>query len=408
VKSVLVTNTGDTAHAAQLAARHDLRVVFVTEPRFVDQYPDGTEFALVDSLNDPAAAVGSVVRQRDLSAFTHVVSLSERAAPVAGYLRSYLGLPGTPFDVMTNCTNKYAMKRALKRAEIRTARFMLAGSAEHVSSAAEQLGWPVIIKPVIGAGVDATFVIHDAEDLASETVQTNLRLLAAPRTTSEKNFPVVVEQYLPVVEELHCDGYVRDGVIEFARVSRYLRPVFQYTNGVFGSQLLPDSEPVAKEVRAMHDRSVRAVGLADGVTHFEALRTERGLFAGEIACRPGGGGIRRMLQLASGFDTWDAHIRTALGEGYRPELPTPTTGESILQLMLPSPRGTIRAISDARDFEDIPGLIEATIKYRPGEKIDGLIDSSSVSGYVFVRLSATDVPADTVHAVEQAFRLDVA
>jgi len=166
VKSVLVTNTGDTAHAAQLAARHDLRVVFVTEPRFVDQYPDGSEFALVDSLNDPAAAVGSVVRQRDLSAFTHVVSLSERAAPVAGYLRSYLGLPGTPFDVVTNCTNKYAMKRALKRAEIRTARFMLAGSAEHVSSAAEQLGWPVIIKPVIGAGVDATFVI-DEPNIAS-------------------------------------------------------------------------------------------------------------------------------------------------------------------------------------------------------------------------------------------------
>jgi len=408
VKSVLVTNTGDTAHAAELAARDDLHVVFVTEPRFIDQYPAGADFALVDSLNDPTSAVASVLSQRDLSAFTHVVSLSERAAPVAGYLRSYLGLPGPTFDAMTNCTNKYAIKRSFERAGLPVARFAMAGSADHVSAAAERLGWPVIVKPVIGAGVDATFVIHSAADLASEETRTSLQLLAAPRTTSEKSFPVVVEHYLPVVEELHCDGYVRDGNIEFARVSRYLRPVIQYSNGVFGSQLLADDTAVASDVRGMHDVAVRAVGLADGVTHFEALRTAGGLYAGEIACRPGGGGIRRMLQLASGFDIWDAHIATSLGERYQPGHAPASPDESILQLMLPSTRGTIREISDEQDFDHIPGLIEAKIKYRPGETIDGLMDSSSVSGYVFVRLPSSQAPEETVSAVEEAFRLEVA
>lgn len=408
MKSVLVTNTGETQRAAELAARCDLHVLFVTEQRFAGLYSNDADIAFVHSLNDPFSAVRSVATQRDLSNFTHVVSLSERAAPAAGYLRSYLGLPGPAADTMTKCTNKYAMKRCFERVGLPTARFGLAGSADQVPVVADRLGWPVIIKPVIGAGVDATFVVTDRDQLESEAVQSQLRLLASPRTTSEKQFPVVVEQYLPVVDELHCDGYVRDGTIEFVRVSRYLRPVLAYPNGVFGSYLLPNSDALADEVRRMHDLAVRAVGLTDGVTHFEALETENGLFAGEIACRPGGGGIRRMLQIASGFDIWDAHVAMSLGEPYGPGSPSISANETMLQLMLPTGRGTIRAISDEQEFAHIPGLVEAKINYRPGDTVDGLMDSSSVSGYVFVRLLASEGPGETVRAVEEAFRLEVA
>ncbi|MGX7678156.1 hypothetical protein ACSMXN_04575 [Jatrophihabitans sp. DSM 45814] len=408
MKSVLVTNTGDTAHAAELAARDDLVVVFGTEPRFVDQYPAGTDFVLVRSLNDPTAAVEQAARQRDLSTFTHVVSLSERAMPVAGYLRSYLGLSGLAFDPILKCTNKYAMKRSFERASLASAPYEIAGSADQLAGAVERLGFPVIVKPVIGAGVDATFVIQNSDELASTEVRTSTEILTSPRTTSEKCFPVIVEQYLPVIEELHCDGYVRDGNIEFARVSRYLRPVLQYDNGVFGSHLLAEDDALASTVRDLHDVAVRAVGLEDGVTHFEALRTEDAVYAGEIACRPGGGGIRRMLQLASGFDLWDAHIAASLGEHYEPDRVDTSSDESILQLMLPAARGTIRDISDAQDFEHIPGLIEARLNYERGDTIGGLMDSSSVSGYVFVRLKSTQDPEEIVRAVQETFRLEVA
>lgn len=343
VKYIIATNTGDTVHAAQLAARPDLHVLFVTEPRFISQYPVGTDIALVDDLNDPAAAARAVARQRPLGKYSHVVALSERAAPTAGCLRSLLALPGPSFDTIVNCTDKYAMKRRFRDAGLPTARFAMAGSAEQLVDAAEEVGYPVIVKPVVGAGVDATVVIQSAQEMGSSHIDDFLKRLSAPATTSQKSFPVLVEEYFDVIEEYHCDGYLVDGQVEYVQVSRYLRPVLAYSSGTFGSYLLDPAHPDAKAVREMHAQAVRSVGLRDGVTHFEVLRTSRGLFAGEIAGRPGGGGIRRMLQLDAGFDSWAAHIACSLGEPYQFDPLTQGPGEGqVMQVMLPSRRGSLR------------------------------------------------------------------
>ncbi|WP_280667465.1 MULTISPECIES: ATP-grasp domain-containing protein [unclassified Kitasatospora] len=401
-----MTNTGNTTYATQLAARADLRVLFVTEPRFVDQYPPGTELALVDDLNDPVAATAAVVAQLPLKEFSHVLALSERAAQTAGHLRSHLGLPGPSFDTVVNCTDKHLMKQRFQDAGLPCARLAVAHTPDEVAAAAREIGYPVIVKPVLGAGVDATEVIRSDEEMASPPVKAYLDRLARPATTSEKGFPVLVEQFLDVAHEYHCDGSVVEGRVAYVRVSRYLRPVLDYSSGVFGSYLLDQDSAEAAEIRAMHERAVHAVGLRDGVTHFEVLGTEQGLFAGEIACRPGGGGIRRLLQLDSGFDSWAAYIASSLGEAYEipAHAPEDVSGQ-LVHVLLPARRGTVASISTAADFAAVPGLIEVDMRLKEGDVVGGLMDSSTVSGLVFARTAAQG-PLDIGRAIESAFRLE--
>ncbi|KFZ43023.1 ATP-grasp domain-containing protein [Anoxybacillus flavithermus] len=408
MKQILVVNTGDRVHAAALAARSDLKVTFVTEERFVNMYPPNTDIVMVENLNDPSGATKSVVMQRDCNNYEAVVSLSERAAPTAAYLRDFLGLEGPTFDVIMNCTNKYAMKRKFTSDGLPTAAYSLANSLEEVAVAAEKVGWPIIVKPVIGAGTDATMVFHNKDELYLKTGQEYFHRLSNPKTTSEKQFPVIVEHFLNVDMELHCDGYVENGQIVFARVSRYLRPVLDYASDIFGSVMLESDNPLAAEVLDMHNRAVQAVGITNGVTHFEVFLTPKGLLAGEIACRPGGGGIRRMLQLQNGFDSWKAHIAASLGEKYSWESPESVLeGNQIAQLMLPTRRGKVSNISTAEDFAHVPGFIEADIKLKPGDVVDGLLDSSAISGLVFVRIDNYEKIENVIAAVREAFILEV-
>lgn len=405
MKRIIVTNTGDTVVSRQLLDRPDLDVLVVTEPRFAENYPSGTSFAFVDNLNDPARSADQAGAAADLSDREYVVSLSERAALAAGYLRSWLGLDGPGVEVVLGCTNKYVMKRRLSAAGLRTAPFRLAGSPDQVRAAVHELGLPAVIKPVLGAGSDAMFVVRSTDQLDGPQLSAYVGRLLAPTTTSEKTFPVIVEAMLPLTAELHCDGYVEDGVVRYVRVSRYLRPVLQYAGAIFGSHTLAHGDPLAEAVQTLHTRAVVALGLTHATTHLEVLDVAGELYAGEIAARPGGGGIRRMLQLRDGFDSREAMIRAGLSEGYRPMGATRDT--EVLQLMLPAVRGTVREISNATDLLGIRGVAEADIRLATGDTLDGLMDSSSVSGLVYADVTDEASVRTVTAAVEETFTLRV-
>jgi biotin carboxylase len=405
VKKIIVTNTGDTVVSKQLLEDPDLDVIVITEPRFEENYPAGTRLVLVDNLNDPARSTEQAAARLDLSDREFVVSLSERAALTAGCLRSWLGLPGPGFEVVLNCTNKYVMKRRFAEAGLPTARFRLAGNPGHVYEAVSELGLPVVIKPLLGAGADAMLVLRTADQLNGSELQEYFERMLNPGTTSEKSFPVVVETMLALTSEIHCDGYVENGEIRYARAARYLRPVLQYADGIFGSYTLPHSDPLAEQVLEMHRRAVAAVGLTHGSTHLEVLEVHGELYAGEIAARPGGGGIRRMLQLRDGFDSREAMLRAALLESYKFE-PSIRDGE-VAQLMLPAQRGTVREISSQQDLLAIEGVTEVEIRLAPGEKVDGLMDSSTVSGLVFADVSDDASVQRVLRALREQFALRV-
>ncbi|MCM3666377.1 ATP-grasp domain-containing protein [Mesobacillus subterraneus] len=407
MKSILVTNTGDRVHAKALAARQDLHVTFVTEERFVSMYAPNTDIIIVKNLNNPTESANEVLAQRDCNMYEAVLALSERAAPTAAYLRGCLGLEGPSFDTVMNCTNKFAMKRQFEKAGMPTAAFSLASSVQEVLTSGNSVGWPIIVKPVLGGGTDATKVFFSEYELFSVEGKEYFERLHNPLTTSEKEFPVIVEKFQKVTAELHCDGFIENGEVIFVQVSQYLKPVLEYTSGgIYGSFTLDHNDPVAKEVAKMHEKAAKAVGISNGVTHFEVFLTEDGLLAGEIACRPGGGGIRKMLRFMNGFDSWDAHIAVSLGENYSFKTISGSK-EQLAELMLPVKRGKIKSVSAADDFESLPGLLEVEMRVKSGDVIEGLLDSSAISGILFVKLSESNTIQKVIESVENIFSIEV-
>ncbi|MGN7895942.1 ATP-grasp domain-containing protein [Bacillus sp. 22475] len=408
MKSVLVVNTGDRVHSAALAARPDLKVTFVIEERFIDMYPKGSDLIIVKNLNNPSESTQTVVESRNCNEYSAVISLSERAALTAAYIRSFLGLEGPSVYTVLNTTNKFAMKRKLETAGVTVAQYKIATTQEEAIELSKEVGFPVIIKPIMGAGSDATKIFYSVEDIKNEAGVKFFNQLKNPITTSEKEFPVIIEQFLDVQQELHCDALVIDGEVKFIKVSKYIKPVIEYNSGIFGSITLPNSNEISKEVIKIHEKAIEAVGINNGVTHLEVFVTSKGLIAGEIASRPGGGGIRKMLNYQNGFDSWEAHIALSLQEKYIYEQSTDwNINDEIGQFMLPVKRGKIKLMSIEEDFMDIPGYISSDIKVKSGDVIDGLLDSSAVSGIIYVKIPNSACLDELISLIEERFQLEI-
>jgi hypothetical protein len=56
--------------------------------------------------------------------------------------------------------------------------------------------------------------------------------------------------------------------------------------------------------------AIEALGLSDGVFHFETFGDHENMFAGELACRPGGGLISDLVRHAYDVNLWEEHWRS--------------------------------------------------------------------------------------------------
>jgi hypothetical protein len=123
----------------------------------------------------------------------------------------------------------------------------------------------------------------------------------------------------------HVDSIVSKGEIVFARASSYGRPplAVSHGGGVFTSRLLAMDSPESAAILPLNARVIQTLGLSDGVTHIEFLRTHEGkrwLFL-EAASRVGGANLSDMIEHGTGVNPWVEWARIELaglrGEPYR-------------------------------------------------------------------------------------------
>ncbi|MFE0461428.1 acetyl-CoA carboxylase biotin carboxylase subunit family protein [Kitasatospora sp. NPDC058965] len=307
---VLLLNSDKPAVLRALARRPWLNVRVLARPGYRDRYPAHHRFEPVADLTDLTAVRATALRLDRERAVDRVLAATEKAILPAGLIRSQLGLPGGGFDQAMWASHKYAMKHRLRSRGLPVTDFAQVSTVDRIPAAAERLGWPVVVKPVFGAGAAHTHRVDSAADLAARRAELAL-LDTLP-------VPLQVERFVAVEEEYHCDAVVRAGTVRFAAVSRYFFPLLSIDRSLRGSCTLAADEPVVAAAEELLGAVVAALDLADGVVHLELFGTGRGLLVGEVTVRPGGAAIPRLLELAHGVDLWEEFAAAGLGEPERP------------------------------------------------------------------------------------------
>lgn len=372
----------------------------LTEPPYVASVPAGAHVETVDSIMDVEQVRRAARRVlQAVPSTAHIVSPAEHGVMPAGFLRSVLGLPGIGFETSLACSNKYLMKRRLRAAGLAVAEARVVDRPEDIPDAAEQMSWPVVVKPTYGGGAVDVFRFDRRAELEA--------FLASDASQSLRSSPfgVVVERYVRLTDEFHIDGVVHDGAVQFAAVSRYFVPMLGAPSQFSGSAFLPEEHPEQAPLRSLHQQVVRAVGLEAGVTHLEVYGTGDGYVIGEIACRPAGGGIVPAVRRAYGVDLWAAWLETSLGRDPAVTAARPTG--ILANYDLPVCPGRLTDLVSAEELAALPGVVDVDMLHRLGDVIGPRMHSSSALAVVYVEAPNEDKLDAALAGIRAAFRLTV-
>lgn len=248
----------------------------------------------VKSLLDEDAVVEAVRRWTSPLRVERVECLWEPGVLLAARLREALGVEGMTVEGTIPFRDKDRMKQVLAAAGIRTPRHARATTAEDCREAARRIGFPLILKPIDGAGSADTYRVDDHAQL-EETLP---RLGHLPE--------VNVEEFVEG-EEFTFDTVCVGGEVAYYSISMYRpHPLIARTVEWVSPQIVMLRDVESEEYaggREMGRAVLRALGFQTGFTHMEWFRKPDGeVVFGEIACRPPGARSVDVMNYASDTD----------------------------------------------------------------------------------------------------------
>jgi biotin carboxylase len=223
--------------------------------------------------------------------------------------RMHFSVPGTDPETADLFRDKAKMKDRLRAAGLPVARHRLIHDAHDAESFAEEVGFPMVLKPPAGMGAKATFRVRSGPEL--------YKACEGMRASAEH--PVLAEEFLRG-KEGSFDTVTVNGEVKEWSVSHYLPTPLEVLENPWIQWvcLLPhELEAEHEDVRRVGVRAIDVLGLRDGFTHMEWFRREDGSIAiGEIAQRPPGANITRMIGLAHDLDPYYAWARAVIDSGF--------------------------------------------------------------------------------------------
>jgi len=234
----------------------------------------------VPPFGDEGAVLAAVLQ---LSAQVHVdqvESLWEPTMTLAARIRESIGIAGMTYAQTIPFRDKEVMKRVLDAAGIRTPSHASAATVDGVHDAVERIGYPIIVKPIAGAGSASTYRVESAAELE--------QVLPLLRHIDE----VSVEEFIDA-EEFTFDTICAGGAALYENICWYRpRPLIarslEWVSPVTMALRDVEVEHLAGG-RAMGHAVLRALSFSDGFTHMEWYRRPDGeVVFGEIGARPPG------------------------------------------------------------------------------------------------------------------------
>jgi biotin carboxylase len=258
----------------------------------------------------------------------------------AARLRERFGLPGMSVDTVNGFRDKQVMKDRVAAAGLRVPRARRVRTLAETRAAAEHIGFPLIIKPIAGAGSADTYRVDSAAALDP--------VLARMHHVTEAS----CEEYVDG-DEYTFDTVCVGGVPAFINVAHYLpRPLEARSNEWISPVIITVrdlDQPALADGIALGRRVLGALGMGDGFTHMEWFRKPDGeVVFGEIGCRPGGAHLVDQMNYTCDIDLFREWARAVCWETF--EAPTVRKYNAAIIFKRARGRGRITRIDGLREF----------------------------------------------------------
>lgn len=243
-----------------------------------------------------------------------VYTYDEYSVVVAARLAEALGLPGISPQVALSVRDKYAMRETCRAHGLPAPGCLrirdVAQLAPEIDRA--ELAYPLVLKPVRGAGSTLVQRVENAEELTRTAARFQAELQAQHLGDVWGDSDLQVEEYI-AGHEVDIDILLFEGEVRYAQVSDNFPPVepwFLERGGRLPSLL---STMEQQRLIEMASAILRVLNVFQGCVHFEARLGANGPIPIEINLRLGGAEIFSFHWAAFRVHLLEQAVRIALG-----------------------------------------------------------------------------------------------
>ncbi len=300
-----------------------------------------------------------------------IMTLSTEVAvvPVA-YAAEKLKLPGITVEVAQKATNKYLMRKVFKEHNVPCPEFYLAKEDEDLKNIENELGYPLMVKPLRGYASKSVFKVNNKKELESafhiirdETV----------------NGSVLIEEFMDGLE-VGGESFMMDGLMKMIYITnkKGTEPPLYIPLGHSLPSRLPGK--IQDEIREVIKKGIKALGVASGPVNFDVMVTKNGPVVIEMGARLGGNCLPTLVHIHSGIDTVRESIILSLGGNplFKEKLRKPVG----VRMLTSNVAGKIAHISGINEVKRKEAVFEVQFVYNRGDRINQFLSGADKMGYI--------------------------
>ncbi|WP_216907554.1 ATP-grasp domain-containing protein [Nocardia noduli] len=315
--------------------------------------------------NDESALASYAHRLHEVLRFDGVLSSCDYYLPTVAAIAAELGLPGPSREAAVAACDKAMTREICGAAGVPGPRFAVVARWEEIVDAAEDIGFPVVVKPVDLCGGMFVRKVDDVEQLrAAVDAIAGFPVNARGQVRAPQ---VLVEQCL-VGAEFSVETVSRDGRTSIVGITdkRVIGTGCYIEAGHMFPAAIEHEE--ADRIGALALSAIAALGLDSTVAHTEIKLTADGPRLIEVNPRPAGNRITELVRRVTGIDLAAAHAD--LAAGVEPDLTPRDTGvgSAAIAFLVPDRQGELDRITGAEQWSALDHVVEHTLA-APGKDV---------------------------------------
>ncbi len=290
-----------------------------------------------------------------------ITSSSEYYYATAATLAQQLGLPSPKPRAIQNCRDKWNQRLRLQTAGIGVPAFHLANSVKEAVSAAQSLGFPVVVKPVNSTGSIGVKLCKDANEVTAHA-EALLR-----KRKNDRGLPIpprILIESLAVGPEYSVEVF---GKTVIGITEKHLGPLPHFVE--VGHDYPAQLSAVDKEkINQVVLKALNTMDLGWGAAHVELRLTPDGPKIIEINPRLAGDYIPELVRRASGIDLISETISLTV-TGHEPQLKKTDNQYASIRFILAPMEGTLTEVDGLDLATQVSEIVEVQFYRRLSEHV---------------------------------------
>lgn len=296
------------------------------------------------------------------------------AVRAIGYVCENMGLRGISKDAALKVTDKLLMKEALKAGGVSTADFVSVSSYEECQTAAEKLGFPVVVKAVDSSGSRGICRVDNIEELEKAYKE-------AKKVT--KKAYILVEEFIDA-KEIGVDAFIGEEKMEaFFPHEKFTYTVNGTTMPIGHKFPYQASKALLENLRGQIELAAKALNMKNCPLNADVFVKGEQVWLIEVGGRTGATCIPELISIYTGYDWYEAIIRSALGENvdFKGRESNPCMGA----LLFSNQDGVIEKIESIKLEKLSKQGIKVQFDYQKGDKVEAMKNGTDRIGHVIMQ-----------------------